>query len=186
LPARADLAAARALMRKVAQPVRKITLYYPNAPGVKEGAVAVAAMWQQLGISTVLHREPNLNHLLPFLGPPPSADVDAYSLGWIYDFPDAINGLDLWTCGSPNNSTNRCNKHFDSLVARAGTLHDPDLRHRLYRGIERAMFGPSGDMPLIPLYWGRNVSLVNKRIRDTFRIDPQTFVHFDEIRASRK
>jgi len=184
LPARGNFAAARALMRTVAHPLWKLTLYYPNAPGVREGAVAVAAMWRQLGISTALHQE-QFNHFLHFLGPPPSADVDTYLLGWIYDFPDAINGLELWTCGSPNNNTNRCNKRFDSLVAHARPVQNSEIRHRLYRGIEQAMFGPTGDMPLIPLYWGANVSLVDERIRDSFRIDPQTFVHFDEISASR-
>lgn len=184
LPARGNLAAAKALMRSVVHPVRKITLYYPNAPGVREGAVAVAAMWQQLGISTVLHQE-QFNHFLHFLGPPPDADVDTYLLGWIYDFPDAINGLELWTCGSRNNTTNRCNKRFDSLIAHARPVQDPNIRYRLYREIEQAMFGPNGDMPLIPLYWGANVSLVDERIRSSFQIDPQTFVHFDEIKVSR-
>lgn len=185
LPARGNLPAARALMRNLAHPVRKITLYYPNGPGVKEGAVAVAAMWQQLGISTTLHQQQS-NHFLQSLGPPPNADVDTYSLGWVYDFSDAINGLELWTCGSRNNNTNRCNKRFDSLIAHARPVQDPEIRYRLYRGIEQAMFGPNGDTPLIPLYWGTNVSLVDKRIRDSFRIDPQTFVHFDEIRVSSK
>lgn len=185
LPVRGNLPAARALMRNVAHPVRKITLYYPNAPGVKEGAVAIAAMWQPLGISTTLNQQP-FNHFLQFLGPPPNADVDTYSFGWVYDFPDAINGLEVWTCGSRNNNTNRCNKRFDSLVAHARPVQDPEIRYRLYRGIEQSMFGPNGDIPLIPLYWGTNVSLVDKRIRDSFRIDPQTFVHFDEIRVRRR
>ena len=139
-------------------------------------------MWQQLGISVALHQQ-EFKQFLQFLGPPPNEDVDAYLLGWIYDFPDAMNGLDLWTCASGNNNTNRCNKHFDTLVARARTVQDADLRYRLYGSIEQAMFGPSGDMPLIPLYWGANVSLVDERIRDTFRIDPQTYIHFDEIRV---
>ena len=182
LPAHGNLAAAKALMAKVGHPVRKLDFYYPNGPGQKELSVALQAMWQQLGISVALHQQ-EFKQFLQFLGPPPNEDVDAYLLGWIYDFPDAMNGLDLWTCASGNNNTNRCNKHFDSLVARARTVQDADLRYRLYGSIEQAMFGPSGDMPLIPLYWGANFSLVDDRIRDTFRIDPQTFIHFDEIRV---
>jgi oligopeptide transport system substrate-binding protein len=182
LPARANLSAAKALMAKIANPVRKIDVYFPNAPGLQQLGVAIQAMWGQLGISTTLHQQ-EFKQFLQFLGPPPNADVDAYLLGWVYDFPDAMNGLDLWTCGSGNNNTNRCNKRFDSLVARARSVQDDDTRYRLYGGIEKAMFGPGGDMPLIPLYWGSNVSLVDDRIRDTFRIDPQTFVHFDEIRV---
>src|SRR5207248_2926779 len=52
LPARGNIAAAKALMAKVAHPLRKLNVYFPNAPGIKELAVAVQAMWQQLGIST--------------------------------------------------------------------------------------------------------------------------------------
>jgi oligopeptide transport system substrate-binding protein len=182
LPARGNLSAAKALMAKVAHPVRKLAVYYPNAPGQKELSVALQAMWQQLGVSTTLHQQ-EFKQFLQFLGPPPNSDVDLYLLGWIYDFPDAMNGLDLWSCGSGNNNTNRCNRHFDSLIARARPVQNADLRYRLYGGIEQAMLGPSGDMPVIPLYWGANVSLVDDRIRDTFRIDPQTFVHYDEIKV---
>ena len=103
-------------MAKVAHPVRKLTVYYPTGPGLKELAVAIQSMWQQLGISTTLHQQ-EFKQFLQFLGPPPNSDVDTFLLGWIYDFPDAMNGLELWTCGSGNNFTNRCNRRFDSLVA---------------------------------------------------------------------
>jgi oligopeptide transport system substrate-binding protein len=181
LPARANLSAAKALMAKVARPVEQIDLYYPNAPGQKELAVAIQAMWKQLGISVTPH-EQEFKQFLQFLGPPPNSAVDAYLLGWIYDFPDAMNGLELWTCDSGNNNTNRCSKRFDSLVNLSRPVQDPDVRYRLYGRVEQSMFGPNGDMPLAPLYWGENVSLVSPRIRDTFRLDPQTFAHFDEIR----
>jgi oligopeptide transport system substrate-binding protein len=183
-PAAGNLAGAKALLAKASHPVRKISLYYPNAPGQKELGVAIQAMWQQIGISTSLHQQ-EFKQFLQFLGPPPNSHLDTYLLGWIYDFPDAMNGLDLWTCGSGNNFTNRCNKRFDSLVDHARAVQDDDVRYRLYKGIEQAMLGSNGDLPVIPLYWGANVSLVDDRIRDTFRIDPQTFVHFDEIRVKR-
>jgi oligopeptide transport system substrate-binding protein len=182
LPARANLAAAKKLMEKVGDPVEKIDLYYPNFPGQKELAVAVQAMWGTLGLSVTPHQQ-EFKQFLQFLGPPPNSAVAAYLLGWIYDFPDAINGLELWTCSSGNNNTNRCNRHYDSLVARARPVQNGDVRYRLYGGIERSMLGPSGDLPVVPMYWGANVSLVAARIRNTFRIDPQTFIHFDEIRV---
>jgi oligopeptide transport system substrate-binding protein len=182
LPARGNLAAAKALMAKVAHPLNKVALFYPNAPGAKELGVAIQAMWQQLGISTTLQGQ-EFKQFLQFLGPPPNSAVDTFLLSWVYDFPDAINGFELFTCGSGNNNTNRCNKRYDTLLARARPVEDADLRYRLYRRIEQAMFGPNGDMPVIPLYWGANVALVGPRIRGTFQIDPQTYVHFDEIRV---
>jgi ABC-type oligopeptide transport system substrate-binding subunit len=94
-----------------------------------------------------------------------------------------MNGLEVFTCGAGNNFGAWCNKRFDAAVARARPVQNADIRYRLYGGLEQAMFGPNGDMPIIPLYWGANVSLVSDRIRDTFRINPQALVHFDEIRV---
>ncbi len=182
LPARGNIAAAKAAMAKVAHPVTKLNVYFPTGPGQKEWGVALQAMWQQLGVSVTLHQQ-EFKQFLQFLGPPPNSAVDAYLLGWIYDFPDAMNGLELWTCASGNNFTNRCNKRFDSSVGHARPVQDPDARYRLYGALEQAMFGPNGDMPFVPVYWGENVVLVDKRIRDTFRVDPQTFVHYDELRV---
>ena len=139
-------------------------------------------MWQQLGIRATLQQQ-EFKQFLQFLGPPPNSAVDTFLLSWVYDFPDAMNGFELFTCGSGNNNTNHCNTRYDTMVARARPVEDADLRYRLYGGIEQAMFGPNGDMPVIPLYWGANVALVGPRIRGTFQIDPQTYVHFDEIRV---
>ena len=182
LPARDNRAAARALMAKVAHPLTRVTLYYPNAPGAKDLGVTIQAMWQQLGIRATLQQQ-EFKQFLQFLGPPPNSAVDTFLLSWVYDFPDAMNGFELFTCGSGNNNTNHCNTRYDTMVARARPVEDADLRYRLYGGIEQAMFGPNGDMPVIPLYWGANVALVGPRIRGTFQIDPQTYVHFDEIRV---
>ena len=42
-----------------------------------------------------------------------------YRLGWIGDYVDAINFLELWTCKSGNNNTNYCDKGYDELVDQA-------------------------------------------------------------------
>jgi oligopeptide transport system substrate-binding protein len=184
LPTRGNTDAAKALMAKVAHPVRHVTLYFPNAPGVQESAVAVQSMWQRIGITTTL-RQQEFKQFLQFLGPPPNSDVDAYGLGWIYDFPDAINGFETLTCGSGNNFTNWCDKRFDALVARARTLQENQRRYRLYGTIEKVLFGSNGALPIVPVFWQVNVSLVGPRIRDTFRIDPQTSIRFADIRVKR-
>ena len=48
-----------------------------------------------------------------------TSDVDVYRLGWIGDFVDAINFLELWTCDSGNNSTNFCNEEYDAKIEEA-------------------------------------------------------------------
>jgi ABC-type oligopeptide transport system substrate-binding subunit len=90
---------------------------------------------------------------LQFLGPPPNSDVDVYRLGWIYDYPDAQNGLVLWTCGSGNNNTNWCNKKFDRLVAQGSRTANAAKRYKLYQQAEDLISSAKGDVPLIPIYW---------------------------------
>ena len=100
---------------------------------------------------------------LEFLGPPPNQDVDVYRLGWIGDFVDAINFLELWTCESGNNNTNFCNKDYDAKIEKARTTADNDARYELYGEAEDILFGENGEMPVIPIYFYTYVHL-EKRV----------------------
>jgi oligopeptide transport system substrate-binding protein len=171
---------AKELMAKVQNPVRNVNLFYNNAPGHKDIAVAIQGMWKELGITTTIKQQ-EWAQFLEFLGPPPNKSVHVYRLGWIYDYPDAMNGLELWTCDSGNNNTNFCNKRFDQLVARARSTPNDERRYDLYNQMEEIMLGENGQVPITPIYWYTNNSLVSESIRDTFEINPQTFVDFTTI-----
>ena len=82
--------------------------------------------------STSTIKQQEFQQYLEFLGPPPNKDVDVYRLGWIGDFVDAINFLELWTCESGNNSTNYCNKEYDALIEKARATPDNDARYEIY------------------------------------------------------
>jgi ABC-type oligopeptide transport system substrate-binding subunit len=182
-PANGDLARAQELMSQVQNPVTNVTLFHNNAPGHREIAVAVQGMWRELGI-TVEIRQQEWAQFLEFLGPPPNNAVDVYRLGWIFDYPDAMNGLELWTSESGNNNTTFANEEFDRLVDEARATPDDDERYELYQQLEDLMFGEEGEMPLTPIYWYTNTSLVSERLRDSFEIDPQTFIHFYRLSVS--
>jgi oligopeptide transport system substrate-binding protein len=178
-PAAADMAQAEELMGQVDDPNTDITLFYNNAPGHKEIATAVQGMWKDLGINTTLKQQ-EWAQFLEFLGPPPNKAVDAFRLGWIYDYPDALNGLELWTCDSGNNSTTFCNEEFDSGVEKARATPDNEERYQIYADLEEIMFGQDGEMPLIPIYWYVSTTLRNTNL-EGFEIDPQTFIDFTKI-----
>jgi oligopeptide transport system substrate-binding protein len=182
-PAEGDIDQAKQLMSQVQNPVTNVQLFYNNAPGHKEIAEAIQGMWNELGITTTIKQQ-EWAQFLEFLGPPPNQQVDIYRLGWIYDYPDAMNGLELWTCESGNNNTNWCNKEFDELVEQARSTPDNEERYDLYNQMEEIAFGEDGEMPLIPIYWYTNTTLVNDRLRDSFEIDPQTFIKFYEMSVS--
>jgi len=170
-PAAGDMTKAKDELSQAQNPKTSINLFFNDAPGHKEIATAVQAQWQQLGIKSTLKQQEWAQYL-EFLGPPPNQAVDVYRLGWIYDFPDAINGLELWTCDSGNNNTNYCDKSFDDLVAKAKQTPDDTARYAIYAQLEQKLFGQDGAMPILPIYWYTLPNLEKLSVKDTFNINP--------------
>jgi oligopeptide transport system substrate-binding protein len=108
---------------------------------------------------------------LEFLGPPPNKAVDTYRLGWIGDYVDDINFLELWTCKSGNNNTNYCNPKYDALIAKARQTADNAERYKIYGQAEQMLTGPNGDFPIIPIYWYTYVTQEAPSVKDSFNIN---------------
>jgi oligopeptide transport system substrate-binding protein len=170
-PASGDLEQAQQLLDQVSGPDTQINLFHNDAPGHREIAVAVQSMWQELGLETTIKAQEWAQYL-EFLGPPPSKQIDVYRLGWIFDYPDAMNGLELWTCDSGNNNTGWCNEEFDALVEQARETPDDAERFGIYAQAEQIMFGEDGDVPMALIYWYTLPNLEKLSIKDTFFIGP--------------
>jgi oligopeptide transport system substrate-binding protein len=179
-PEEADLTQAKDELSQAANPKKDINLFFNNAPGHKEIATAVQAQWTQLGINSTLKQQEWAQYL-EFLGPPPNNAVDVYRLGWIYDFPDAINGLELWTCDSGNNNTNYCDKDFDALVAQARETTDDTARFAIYKQLEEKLFGQDGALPIMPIYWYTFPNLEKLSVKDTFFISSLDQIDFTKV-----
>jgi oligopeptide transport system substrate-binding protein len=164
------MAKAKEMMKKVASPKKNVTLYINDSPGHKEIAVAVQSMWKQLGISTTIKQQ-EWAQFLQFLGPPPDKSVDVYRSGWIGDFVDDINFLELWTCKSGNNNTNFCDPKYDKLVEEAKNTPDDDKRFGIYGQLEDMLTGPNGKQPIAPIYWYTYVNLEKPFVNKTFKIN---------------
>jgi oligopeptide transport system substrate-binding protein len=158
------------LMSEVANPVTNINLYINDSPGHREIAVAVQAAWKELGIDSTIKQQ-EFQQYLEFLGPPPNSDVGVYRLGWIGDFVDAINFLELWTCESGNNSTNYCNKEYDALIEKARSTPDNDARYELYAQAEQILGGEDGDMPVMPIYYYTYTAQERETVKDSFEFN---------------
>jgi oligopeptide transport system substrate-binding protein len=149
----ADVEQAKQYMSRAKNPKMSLSLVYPSAgPGAKEVSTAVQAMWKELGIDTKI-RGMEWAQFLEFIGPPPNESVDVYGIGWVGDYVDAINFLELGLCESGNNSTNYCNPAFDKLIEQARQTPSDGPRHQLYAKAEAILTGPNGDFPLIPYEW---------------------------------
>jgi oligopeptide transport system substrate-binding protein len=177
-----NLTKAKQLMSKVQNPKRDITLFFNNAPGHKEIAIAVQAMWKELGLNVTLKQQ-EFAQFLEFLGPPPNNAVDVYRLGWIADYPDAFNFLELWTCDSGNNNSNFCNKRYDSLIDQARNTPDNGKRFQLYHQAEEILMGPNGDMPIAPIYWYTYTAQEDQSIQKTFNINPLDQVDLSQVKV---
>ena len=170
LPAEPDVEQAKQLMSEVANPKTKITLYTNDSGANPDIAVAVQAGLKEIGITSTIKQQ-EFQQYLEFLGPPPNKDVDVYRLGWIGDFVDAINFLELWTCESGNNSTNYCNKDYDALIEKARATPDNDARYEIYGQAEELLFGEDGDMPVSPIYDYTYTNLERENVKETFSVN---------------
>ena len=149
-------------------PVTSINLYINDAPGHREIAVAIQAAWKELGIESTIKQQ-EFQQYLEFLGPPPNQDVGTYRLGWIGDFVDAINFLELWTCESGNNSTNFCNKEYDALIEKARNTPDNAARYELYAQAEEILGGAEGEMPVMPIYYYTYTAQERETVKESFK-----------------
>jgi len=153
LPTTADLEAARRYLNQASAPKRKLRFVYVSEDPVgEEIAVAVQAMWKKIGIETSL-RGMEFQSFLELLGPPLHSSVDVYAIGWVGDYVDDINFLELFTCKSGNNPTGYCDKEYDRLITQARSTPDDAARHELYAQAEAKISGPDGALPVIPSHW---------------------------------
>jgi oligopeptide transport system substrate-binding protein len=169
-PAEGDMEKAKAEMEKAKNPVTKVTVFTNESPPNEDVAVALQSMWKELGIDSTI-RVMEWQQYLEMLGPPPPNSVDLFRLGWVGDFVDDINFLELWTCESGNNNTNFCDKEYDALVAKAKQTPDNAERFKIYNQLEAKLTGQDGFLPFIPLWSGTYNNLERETVKDTFNIN---------------
>ena len=175
-----DIAEAKELMSQVKSPQKDITLLINNSPGHKEIAVAVQSMWKKLGLNVTISQQ-DWAQYLQFLGPPPDPSMDAFRLGWIADYVDAMNFLELWKCGSGNNNTNFCDPAYDDLVEQARKTPDNNQRFGIYKQLEDKLVGKDGAMPIVPIYWYTFVQLERTSIKDSLNISPLGLTDYSKV-----
>ncbi len=170
LPENGDAEQAKTLMDQVQNPKKNITLLINDSPGHRDIAVAIQAEWKKIGL-TVSIKQQEWAQFLEFIGPPPDKSIDVYRYGWIGDFVDGINFLELWKCDSGNNSTNYCDPKYDALVEKARQTQDNDERYQIYAELEDMLLGENGAVPVSPIYFYTYVNLERPSVQDTFNLN---------------
>ena len=88
-----------------------------------------------------------------------------FDIGWIADYPDPENFLDiLFHSESSNNHTNYNNPQVDALLKKARTETDELVRFQIYNQVEQQIID---DAPWIPLWYsGERYVLIKPNVKD--------------------
>jgi len=87
-----------------------------------------------------------------------------YRMGWVADFPDADTFINLFVTNGGNNHTMWGNKRYDELIKNGVAEADKEKRKQIYHEALRII--NEQDVPIVPIYYYRNQSLVNQRVKN--------------------
>ena len=121
---------------------------------------AIIQEWQQnLGVEiSVRQLEPE-----DFLYNLKQEKDEMFILGWVADYPDPHNFLDiLFYTGSENNIFEYSNPDLDTLLDQAAIEQDETVRLAMYQQAEQLVVG---DAPCLPLWHGANYILVEPYVK---------------------
>ncbi len=102
-----------------------------------------------------------------------------FRLGWIADYPDPDNFMNLMTSYSENNRTGWGNQEFDKLIEAAASELDESKRIELYKKAQKLLV--EDEVPAMPIYRGVRNHLIAKRIKD-YPINPLGYYRFWEVK----
>ena len=144
-----------------------ITITTPGSFGanVSLDMEVVLAMWEKnLGIKTEFQQ----TEFATFLKDLNKRRFQMFDIGWIADYPDPENFLDiLFYSDSSNNHTNYNNPEVDALLEKARIETDETLRFSIYNEVEQTILD---DAPWIPLWYsGERFLLVKPNVHDFFQ-----------------
>lgn len=125
-----------------------------------EALQALTAMWEQnLGVKITIEQE----DFGIFLRDIDSGNFDTFSLGWIADYPDPQNFLDVkFYSKSGNNETKYVNPAVDKLLDQARPETEQQNRYQLYQQAEQTIVD---DAPWVPLYHGKSSVLTKPYVK---------------------
>ena len=141
-----------------------ITITTPGSFGanVSLDMEVILAMWEKnLGIKTEFQQ----TEYATFLKDLNKRRFQMFDIGWIADYPDPENFLDvLFYSDSSNNHTNYNNPRVNTLLEKARVETDEMLRFSIYNEVEQTILD---DAPWIPLWYsGERYLLVKPNVHD--------------------
>ncbi len=130
----------------------KLQLRYNTNENHKRIAIAIAAMWKPVGIEVELYNTETKVHYEELQ----NNIVDVGRAGWLADYNDADNFLNLLKSDIQYNYGRYSNSEFDALLNKANETTDLTARSELLREAEAIALNESASIPIY-YYLSRNV-----------------------------
>jgi len=138
-----------------------IEILYNTNEGHRKIAVALQEMWKDyLNVDIkLLNQEWKV-----YLATESAGDYQISRGGWIGDYVDPNNFLDMFLCGGGNNRTGWCNEEYDRLILEvAPSQSSHEERLAVFQQAETMLLD---DMPIIPVYTYTSVKLVDSSVEN--------------------
>ncbi|MBP9673570.1 MAG: peptide ABC transporter substrate-binding protein [Bacteriovoracaceae bacterium] len=136
----------------------KVNYVYNTAETHQKVAVVLSKAWKEhLGISV----EPLNQEWKVYLASQSSMDFDTLRAGWVADYEDPMNFLDMFLSQSGNNRTGFKNKEYDKLIAQAQIEKNLEKRNKIMQQAEKIIMN---EVPIIPLFTYTTLNLVQNYI----------------------
>ncbi|MFD2045324.1 peptide ABC transporter substrate-binding protein [Ornithinibacillus salinisoli] len=149
----------------------KIQLSYNTSEAHATIAQAVQDMWREnLGVEVELNNE-EWNVYLDTMG---EGNFQVGRMGWLADFNDAINFIEIFQSVGGNNYTNWESQEYSDLIEQSRTETDPAARKEILREAE-AIF--MDEMPISPVYFYTN-AWINKDYVKGIEVSPMGSVQY--------
>lgn len=138
-----------------------IEILYNTNEGHRKIAVALQEMWKNyLNIDIkLLNQEWKV-----YLATESAGDYQISRGGWIGDYVDPNNFLDMFLCNGGNNRTGWCNEEYDRLILEvAPSQPSHEQRLKIFQQAETMLLE---DMPIIPVYTYTSIKLLHPSVRN--------------------
>ncbi|NLT35595.1 MAG: peptide ABC transporter substrate-binding protein [Gaiellales bacterium] len=136
----------------------EIVIYYNTSEGHQAIATAVQEQWKQAGFKASL-KNMEWKQYLDFVQN--NDETMVYRMGWVADFADAYNFLDVLRGGGGNNYTRWASADYDKGLSDALQAADDTARFDIYSKMEQIL---EDEMPVAPIYWYTNPELVKEYV----------------------
>jgi oligopeptide transport system substrate-binding protein len=167
-----DVAAAKRLLAEAGYPDGKglpvFEIIYNTNDTHRRVAEYLQEAWKNnLGINTTLQ---NLEWAT-FLDTRKTNRMQLGRAGWVADYADPQNFLDLLITGGGNNDGHYSDPEYDSLIRQASTMLGGPERNEIMRRAEEIAI--TRDQAIIPIYYYTSQNLIDLDVWDGWWINPQ-------------